>query len=355
MSSESPTCVTVVMPTYNAEGVIDVAIRSLQRQSLTDWRLLVVDDASTDKTVKVAREFNDARIKVLQHADNVGYQRNLRRGVSYVAGGRVFLFAQDDVLDFRALERTLSAMDSLQVMAVTRPYYWFERDFRRPIRVKKALGYDSQGLRLVDTKSCALELAETLASMDQLSGLCFESTLLQDWPISDDMFTAHVYPLCGALTRGGVGVLDTWTVAVRTEVSQSRTVSSAYDASPLATWLTLFNMVLGGSIPTATMEQLQRKFAEDHVTGFLQIRHFSQLGRRGVLREAAQVAQVSKWALATPRSVAVIAWCLVVPRIISLKFVDWGKRHVGGLQNRSLAPIESDVDKVSKCGKYECD
>lgn len=45
-----PTTFTVVIPTYNREAFIDKAIRSVLKQTCTDWKLLIMDDASTDQT-----------------------------------------------------------------------------------------------------------------------------------------------------------------------------------------------------------------------------------------------------------------------------------------------------------------
>ena len=61
--SESPPLVSVIMPAYNAERYIEQAIRSVQRQTVRSWELIVVDDCSTDKTAgEVCRKAEKAAL-----------------------------------------------------------------------------------------------------------------------------------------------------------------------------------------------------------------------------------------------------------------------------------------------------
>ncbi len=50
-SDSSTPRVSVVMPLHNAADRVVEGVRSVQGQSLADWELLVVDDASTDDSV----------------------------------------------------------------------------------------------------------------------------------------------------------------------------------------------------------------------------------------------------------------------------------------------------------------
>ena len=45
--------VSVVMPVHNAEKFIEDAIRSVMQQTYQNWELLVVDDASTDSSMRI--------------------------------------------------------------------------------------------------------------------------------------------------------------------------------------------------------------------------------------------------------------------------------------------------------------
>ena len=43
-----------IIPCYNAEKTLAKAIESVTKQNYTNWKLIIVDDASTDKSVNVA-------------------------------------------------------------------------------------------------------------------------------------------------------------------------------------------------------------------------------------------------------------------------------------------------------------
>ena len=65
--------VSVLMPAYNAEKFVKEAIDSIVAQSHNNWELLILNDASTDRTHEIISGFNDSRIKIFQHSENQGY------------------------------------------------------------------------------------------------------------------------------------------------------------------------------------------------------------------------------------------------------------------------------------------
>lgn len=72
MQTKTPK-VSVIIPAYNVDRFIGRAIESLQRQTLSDFELLIVDDGSTDRTGDVADRAaeRDIRIEVI-HTENQG-------------------------------------------------------------------------------------------------------------------------------------------------------------------------------------------------------------------------------------------------------------------------------------------
>lgn len=62
--------ISVIMPTYNAEKYVGEAIESVLKQSFDDFEFIIVDDSSTDSTLKIINSYDDKRIKLIQNEHN---------------------------------------------------------------------------------------------------------------------------------------------------------------------------------------------------------------------------------------------------------------------------------------------
>lgn len=94
--SEYQPLVSVIMPCLNGARFIRKAIESVQTQTLEDWQLLVIDNGSTDGSVKVVQEFErtDARIVLL--SDRRGGAAAARNQGIDAARGRYIAFLDCD-------------------------------------------------------------------------------------------------------------------------------------------------------------------------------------------------------------------------------------------------------------------
>jgi len=89
--------VSVVMPTYNGERFLRPAIESILNQTFRDFELIVIDDASTDSTPNILREFEDDRIVVLRNERNLGIAGATNRGLNAARGHYIALQDHDDI------------------------------------------------------------------------------------------------------------------------------------------------------------------------------------------------------------------------------------------------------------------
>jgi glycosyltransferase involved in cell wall biosynthesis len=64
--------VTVVIPVYNREKYIKKAITSVLKQTLTDWKMIIIDDCSTDRTPDILKKINSKKIKYVKLPKNQG-------------------------------------------------------------------------------------------------------------------------------------------------------------------------------------------------------------------------------------------------------------------------------------------
>ena len=77
-----PPLMIVVMPVYNGEEYLVLALNSILDQKLSVFELIVVDDHSTDRTPQLLNEVHDDRLRIHRHAHNQGVANTLDN-VSY--------------------------------------------------------------------------------------------------------------------------------------------------------------------------------------------------------------------------------------------------------------------------------
>jgi glycosyltransferase involved in cell wall biosynthesis len=103
--------VTVGIPFFNSEKTLASAIRSVFAQSLTDWELLLVDDGSTDASLRVARQIDDPRVRVFSDNKNLKLAARLNQ-ISREA--RSALVARMDADDLMHPDRLLRQVEYLE-------------------------------------------------------------------------------------------------------------------------------------------------------------------------------------------------------------------------------------------------
>lgn len=90
--------VSIVTATYNRSRWLACAIRSVLKQSFSDWELTVVGDACTDDTAEVIASFDDSRIRFMNLTRNFGEQAGPNNiGVAESRGPLVAFLNHDDV------------------------------------------------------------------------------------------------------------------------------------------------------------------------------------------------------------------------------------------------------------------
>jgi glycosyltransferase involved in cell wall biosynthesis len=87
--------ISVIIPAYNAEKFIGEAIESVLNQTRPAKEIIVVDDASTDRTAGIARSFGE-RVKVLVNEVNSGPGHSRNAGVAASTGDYLAFLDADD-------------------------------------------------------------------------------------------------------------------------------------------------------------------------------------------------------------------------------------------------------------------
>jgi glycosyltransferase involved in cell wall biosynthesis len=118
--------VSAIIPSYNHEGYLRGAIRSVLGQEFDDFELIVVDDASSDGSRMIIEEFRgDPRVRIELHERNWGISPTFNQGLELARGRYVAYLGSDDFWlpghlggAVQILERTGAAMVYGRAMVV---------------------------------------------------------------------------------------------------------------------------------------------------------------------------------------------------------------------------------------------
>lgn len=104
--------VTVIIPTYNREATIRRSINSVLEQSHINLELIIVDDCSSDNTVKIINSYKDGRIKLICLGKNCGANVARNIGICAAKGEYIAFQDSDDEWLKNKLEIQLKYMES---------------------------------------------------------------------------------------------------------------------------------------------------------------------------------------------------------------------------------------------------
>jgi len=112
--------VSVIMAAWNSEKYIAEAIESVQAQTYTNWELIVVDDASTDRTPEIVQEYaeRDPRIRLLRNTENQGPAPSRNRAIRESRGEFIAVLDSNDIALPNRLEVTVPVMQQNPDVAV---------------------------------------------------------------------------------------------------------------------------------------------------------------------------------------------------------------------------------------------
>lgn len=112
--------VSVVVPVYNAENYLDDCITSIQKQTFSDFELILIDDGSTDNSGKICDNYaeNDNRI-IVKHISNSGVSVVRNIAIEMISGKYVTFCDSDDTYDPDLLMDSISTIEKYQVDCVS--------------------------------------------------------------------------------------------------------------------------------------------------------------------------------------------------------------------------------------------
>jgi glycosyltransferase involved in cell wall biosynthesis len=103
------TKISVIIPCYNSDKFVLETIRSVQKQTCSDWEIIAINDGSVDQTLEILTEIVDDRLKIFSY-ENAGLSVARNRGLALSTGEFIAFLDSDDLWTSDMLEQQLAAL-----------------------------------------------------------------------------------------------------------------------------------------------------------------------------------------------------------------------------------------------------
>ena len=113
--------ISIITPTYNHEKYIGQCIESVIKQTYDNWEMIIIDDCSTDDTLRIINKFaqKDTRIKLIRHKKNWGIGRlkdTYNQGLRLSKGKLIAILEGDDFWPKDKLKTQIKAFEDKDVV-----------------------------------------------------------------------------------------------------------------------------------------------------------------------------------------------------------------------------------------------
>lgn len=102
--------ISIILPVYNGEDFLEEAIKSILKQTYSNFELIIINDASTDSSLTIAKEFSliDERIRIFSNEKNLLLPESLNLGHKYAKGEYITWTSDDNLLKPNFLKTLLN-------------------------------------------------------------------------------------------------------------------------------------------------------------------------------------------------------------------------------------------------------
>jgi glycosyltransferase involved in cell wall biosynthesis len=113
MKQEGAPAISVLMPVYNGERYVSLAVESILGQSFPDFEFIIINDGSDDGSLSILQRYADADPRiVLISRENRGLVQTLNEGIELAQGSLIARMDADDIALRNRFQIQKSYMDS---------------------------------------------------------------------------------------------------------------------------------------------------------------------------------------------------------------------------------------------------
>lgn len=178
--------VSVIIPNYNRENLIIRAVNSVLNQSYQDIEVIVVDDCSTDNSLKMLDKIKDVRLKIFRLKENSGACVARNKGIEEAKGEYISFLDSDDEWLPDKIKIQLKFLENNNCDAVFTQFYYFGLNkYGKKIEIRPNLKNDINYLSQILYANC-VAMDTLMVKRDVFNSIKFDEKLLryQDWDIA---------------------------------------------------------------------------------------------------------------------------------------------------------------------------
>lgn len=178
--------VSVIIPTYNRGSLVNRAIQSALRQTLSPLEVLVIDDCSDDKSCEIVETLakQDSRIKLIRMKHKAGAAAARNRGIVAASGKVVAFLDSDDEWMKHHLERKIAKLrENPHAGLAFGSVYLFDGSRRI---LQHSFPFDGDPLEYLFLRRGSLRTSTFAAPRERLLEVMFDDDLMkhQDWDLA---------------------------------------------------------------------------------------------------------------------------------------------------------------------------
>lgn len=108
--------VSIITPLFNAENYIQACINTVISQTYQHWEMIIVDDCSTDNSIKIVENINDNRIRLVKLQTNMGAGFARNTAIKIAKGNYIAFLDADDIWHIEKLTIQINFMEEQNIL-----------------------------------------------------------------------------------------------------------------------------------------------------------------------------------------------------------------------------------------------
>ena len=136
--------VSIIIPCYNAIDFIETCLNSLENQTSQDFEVIIIDDASVDKSYEKLLEMKEKinfQLKIIKNEKNLGAGETRNRGISEAKGEYIMFLDCDDYIEKHTIEHIIEKIKKYNLDCLLFDYYIVKNQMKIKYKTVKATDY----------------------------------------------------------------------------------------------------------------------------------------------------------------------------------------------------------------------